>query len=213
MSKEKINPWFTIWFSPRRTMDNVLKGNPEKYITLIAALAGINSILSSGLLEAFLNIVDLHIYLGICLVIGPLYGIVAFYFYTALVFWSGEWLKGKAELEHIMAALGWAQLPYLVGLLLWIPKLFIFGRYAFVKNKSPMFFSDIEINISKAFEISEWTLMVCSIVLTIITLAKVQKFSLLKGLINPVLAVLMPYIPWLFITSWAYMVWYLGSLI
>jgi len=184
--QELINPWLSIWTEPRATIQQVVDGDTNMMVLILAPLAGIASALTrnSGLaysgLENFLGLV----------VAGGIGGYVIVFLGAYLVRWTGGWLGGTASLSSIRAASVWSSIPAITSavllLLLWVVLSQLSGPVA---------------GMEVAAQLMILTLGIWSFVLTCKCLGQVQGFSAWKGLANMLLSLTVVLVPILVI--WA----------
>jgi len=125
-SNPRPNPWKTVWFSPRLTIQRVIAAEPRPSWTGVIALAALHQVFaalrvdpvdgtfssSRSVMPAILG--ALQIVFGV--LVGP--------FLLAFV---GSWLGGDADADDIRHAVAWSYVPLAIFGLLWIPLLIAFG--------------------------------------------------------------------------------------
>ena len=127
---EPMNPWFTIWVAPRATMRQILDSDPRRMVHLLAAAGGAVQGLEGHLPEALTELVPLSFLVTFKVAFGALFGVVALYIFSFLVRLTGGWIDGKGDFTAVRAALAWANIPTIWGLLLWIPMFIFLGTDA-----------------------------------------------------------------------------------
>lgn len=103
---EKLNPFFSMWLSSRKTVRYVLDHKDLKYSLLIAAIAGISSgISAAGELWRSFEISLWIVLIGI-IVLGPIINLAGLYIGAAIYTWVGTWFGGKGKFKEMLQAMG-----------------------------------------------------------------------------------------------------------
>ncbi|HEY1011718.1 MAG TPA: YIP1 family protein, partial [Herpetosiphonaceae bacterium] len=99
-------------------------------VIALAAASGAAGSLGNALENHFTGNRALPLMAGlfIALLLGPLFGVIGLYLSAGLVRWTGSWLGGVATPDEARAAVAWATVPTLWGMLLWLPILATGGR-------------------------------------------------------------------------------------
>lgn len=174
-----INPWATMWTSPRSTIRSIVNMNPKYGVFYLAWIYALQSYLflasywSFGLSFSFATI------LLVGLLFSPLFGWIWLYFTGWVLHFTGRWLGGKAPRPHLRTAVAWAKLPSSISLLMWLILMIAGTDFAFVNGVTGP--STLFINFI-LFILGIW-----SIVLLILSLREVQGFSLSRALFNVLL--------------------------
>ncbi|MCW8091414.1 YIP1 family protein [Alteromonas sp. ASW11-130] len=194
-----FNPWRSIWFTPRRTIQYIIDTNPEKYVIVLAALSGFNQALGQSITEDGSESLGLILKLTLALFLGPLIGIIGLYIFAALTSFTGRWLGGASSSLNIRAAIAWSYVPNIASLFLWVPFLLMFGS-ELANPHSP----HVATGMTPAFAIIILSLVsivlgIWSFIIAIKCISQVQKFSIWRALANIILAGLVIAIPLLVI--------------
>jgi hypothetical protein len=127
--------------------------------------------------------------IGLACVLGPLGGLLSLWISSLLLRWTGKWIGGTANREHLMTAIAWAAVPAVFALPLWIPELLLFGSDLFTKETHRLDAQPLLWIPFLAFAVLEMVLGIWSFVLLCHTVAEVQGFrSAWRGLGNVFLA-------------------------
>ncbi len=119
--EKKINPWLSIWFSPRKTVRYLLDTNPKRAFFKLCFISSLSFfVYKEGF---FLSLVFLKkplfpIYLALSLLIFFAVGILFILFETTLTYLSGRILKGKASWIELRSVVSWSRLPLIVYIFL-----------------------------------------------------------------------------------------------
>ncbi len=126
-----VNPWLTIWFSPRRTVRAIVDADVRPSLVPVIALVGLIYALSSLQLDPSDRTLSISRSM-FPLVIGVLqliFGILVGPFLLAFV---GGWLGGEADPTDIRQAVAWSYVPFVTAAVIYLPPMLImFGARAF----------------------------------------------------------------------------------
>jgi hypothetical protein len=134
---EPLNPWFSIWTKPRATTRQILDTDPNRMIWVLASLSGIGQAFQNASNSGIIDMMPLVAVLAICIVLGPIGGIVGLAISAWLWRHSGRWLGGVGEADDVRAAVAWSYVPGIWAMLLWIPLLALFGGDVFSEGFWP----------------------------------------------------------------------------
>jgi hypothetical protein len=193
VSEKKL--FIKIWTSPREVFKFINTYKYEKHVTVLLVLGGVSRAFDRASLK---NMGDDFSILGViayCVILGALFGWISYYIYSALVSWTGKWLKGKGDSNSLLRVFAYGLIPAIISLLFLIPQIVIYENEIF-KSDGDIFSKGIIANIivySAMF--LELVLGIWSFVLCIIGVSEVQKFSIGKSILNLILPVLVIMIP------------------
>lgn len=120
MLKLGMNPWKTIWTTPRKTIRTLADFSPK---------VGFYYLASTFFLDAFFFFNSyLHIALSYKLaitilmaaILSPVLGAVWFYLFSWVALWIGKLFQGKATAAQLSCAFAWSKAPLLINLLMWL---------------------------------------------------------------------------------------------
>jgi len=128
---EPSTPWLSIWTRPRATLRLILATDPRRGVFRLAALGGIAEFLALCVREGVGDTYSIPVLLALSLGAGTVLGILGILVFTAVIAPIGRWLKGRGGSAEVMAALAWANVPAIWGLLLWLPRAALLGEETF----------------------------------------------------------------------------------
>ena len=175
-------PWRTIWFSPRRTMQELLASEVRPGWTLVVGLAALHGALATlgGLAangELSFNLAAMPTIIGVLQVV---FGVLVAPFLLAF---SGGWFGGQADPEEIRQALAWSYAPLAVTAVCWIPVMLAGGgAVAPVPVDAPSASMALKALLLLAVTLVYVAALLWTFVLQIITIAEVQHFSIPRSL-------------------------------
>lgn len=184
-----------IWTSPAKVFKYLNDNQYDNYVSYLLILAGISRAFDRAAMN---NMGDhsslLFIVIG-CVVGGGLLGWISFYFYAALISWTGGWLHGQGNTTSILRMLAHAMIPSIAALIFLIPEIAIYGNETF-KSDGDLTSAGITGNIIYYSSlVSEFALGIYTLVLCVIGISEVQKFSTGKAILNLLLPVLLIVVP------------------
>ena len=189
--QDEFNPVKSIWLHPRKTIRQIVDRNPTYHVITLACLAGIGQSLDRASLRDAGDSMPVMAVIGICIVVGPLGGLLGLWIGALCVRVAGRMIGGTADPEQMRAAIAWAYVPTVAALVLWAPQLALFGSDMFtsemptLENSPNLWIPFIAIGAAEVI-LGLW-----GIVLMCNTVAEVQGFhSAWRGLGNLVLAIL-----------------------
>jgi hypothetical protein len=175
-------PWRTIWFSPRRTMRELLVSEMRPGWTLVVGLAALHGALATlgGLAakgELSFNMAAMPTIVGVLQVVfGVLVG-------PFLLAFSGGWFGGQADPEEIRQSLAWSYAPLAVTAVCWIPVILTgAGAAAPVQVDAPSASMVLKAVLLLAVTLVHVAALAWTFVLQVITLAEAQHFSVPRSL-------------------------------
>jgi hypothetical protein len=186
---KKLNPWFSIWLQPRRTMRQILDKTYHGHVIELAAVGGIPGALGragdGGVSDSSLFVILLFAIIG-----GLLGGLISLYLWSGLVKWTGKWIGGKATYDEIIAASAWSNVPAIWTLILWSLYILLFGKSIFI-HQTLITFGNLTLSgVSWIFNAIIFIVGVWSIFINIKCIAETQGFSAWLALANYIIAAL-----------------------
>jgi len=182
------SPWASIWVHPRATIVRIVAENPNRSLWLLAAIYGFSSLLNmfqSISLGSALGPLPILI---IAIIFAPIWGYIAFAFWSWMVSWTGKWFKGQGTFQTIRAAYAWASVPLIINIPLWLLMIFFFGGQLFLNFPEGYLLSDGQITLLFFILISKVILAVWSLVIYLNALSEVQNYSVLRAILNVIVA-------------------------
>jgi Yip1 domain len=183
-----INPWFRMWIKPRDTIRKIVDFDPNYRLYFLSAIYGFVSLLGTSQGLALGRFWNLLLVLIFCLVLSPIWGYIVFSISSFFIHICGKWIKGKGSYKEVRSAIAWSNVPMIVNVFLWIIMIVIFQQD--VINEFP---GEIVISQSqRAFLVFTFAVQIIVsiwiLVLYIISLSEVQKFSIGKAILNILIA-------------------------
>ena len=177
-----------IWTSPRLVFRYINEKQYDKYVTVLLFLSGISATFgraSTNCVGDTMN--SLGFIIGVCIIGGGLLGWVTFYISSALISWTGKWLNGQGNTKSFLRIGSHAMIPSIVALIFLFLKIGIYGIEIF-KSDGDIYSAGTLANIFfYGASILELLLGIWTVVLLVIGISEVQKFSIWKSILNMIL--------------------------
>jgi len=173
-----------IWTSPRKVFRYIDEKKYDKYVTILLVLSGIARALNRAVSNNLGDRMSIWVIIGICIIVGGLFGWLTYYIYAVLISWTGKWLKGEGNTDSIIRIISYAMIPSVLALVILFPQISIYGC-EMVKFDINTISTDLfSIILFFLFAFLEFILGIWTIVLCVIGISEVQKFSIGKSILN-----------------------------
>ena len=184
-----------IWTSPRKVLKYINDSSYDKYVTILIVLSGISRAFSRASAKNYGDRMPLWEILWVCIILGGIGGWIFYRFYAALLSWSGVWLNGKGNTVSILRIISYAMIPSVAALICLIPQIIIYGNEVF-KSDGDMISAGLISNILVYLSVFlEFVFGTWSIVLCVIGISEVQKFSIGSSILNLLMPILLLLVP------------------
>lgn len=180
----KMNLWLSTWLHPKMAMEYAVKYQPEKYVLLLAALAGICHLLTRFHIMAVGEIYDIWWILSRALVVGPLAGVLWFYLLSFVLYFTGKSIGGKASVVEVRTAVAWASLPIIAMLCVWVVQIITLGHENFTLYTPWVDGHPLTDLMYRSFGMIKVVLGIWSCALFIVCLSSVQQFSVWRSVLS-----------------------------
>jgi hypothetical protein len=175
--------------SPVRAFQFITTYHYEKHLHVLLFLAGIAKSFDRAIGRNMGDTISLWGIIAMSVIVGGLFGWISFYLYAALVSWTGTWLKGVAKTDAVLRVIAYASIPTILGLVFIAIQIACFGKALFTEEgvfqeagtlSNIVFYGTLFLQI---------TLSVWSLVLLVLGIAEVQKFSIGYAILNVILPI------------------------
>lgn len=177
-----LDPWLSMWVSPRATIRQIINTDPNKGIFLLAALSGIISTFGNAVSRKLGDTIPFFIIIAGCVVLGALGGILGLFIMSALYAWMGRQLGGSGQAREIRAALAWASVPTIWSGTLLIPELILFGNELFTTKTPRLNSTPILALVLLVFGLIEIMIAIWGFVVLLKSLGEAHGFSAWRAL-------------------------------
>lgn len=173
-----------IWTSPRKVFKYIIESGYEKYSYNLIILAGIIRAFNNSMDKSLGDKIPLWGVIAISIVLGGLIGWIFFEAYAWGISKTGKWLKGISDKKGILRIMSYSIIPVIPTIFLIVIQILIYGNEMYKSDgditsggltANILFYSSIVLQIV----LSIWTL-----VLFVIGISEIQKFSIGKAILN-----------------------------
>jgi hypothetical protein len=185
---EHQSPWLSIWTHPRATIARIVSENPNRSLWLLAGIYGFCSLMNlfqSMALGSAMGPLGLLI---LAIIVAPFYGYVSFSIWSWFVSWVGKWFRGQGSFQTVRSAYAWSTVPILINIPLWLLMVALFGHQLFMNFPDAHLLPSSQVLLLFIISIAKVVLAIWSLVIYLNALAEVQKYSVLKAILNVVVA-------------------------
>ena len=179
-----------IWFSPRKILRFVNDTHHEKFLFILLFLAGVSRAFDRASIKDFGDKLSLPAIIGICVILGGLFGWISYLIYAAFINWTGKLLKGQGGTRSIFRVMAYATIPSAFGLLLLIPQIGVYGNECFMSDGDLTNAGLLGNLVFWGAYTLEFILALWTLVLFVVGVSEVQKFSIWRAILNILLPVL-----------------------
>lgn len=182
--KLSVNPWLEIWTRPKETIRAIVKFNPKYLFFLLSGIYGFPLMLQFAQnLSLGESGSPLAILIG-ALILCVFIGMAGITIISGLLYWTGQWIGGKAPFAHVRAAMAWSNVPNVVNAVIWLVMMGFFGGRLFHRGFAETSFVGYELTVVFFAFLIQVVLSVWGFVIGLKTLSEVQGFSAWKALLN-----------------------------
>lgn len=179
-----MNPFITIWFSPKRTIRGIVDQNPNFLVLFLALATGAVEVAMQGVTLASSANAPLLWTIIVCAVIGGILGLIGLYFFGLLYRWIGSWFGGKATGPEVRAAIAWAKVPTFVIFGIWLLIYLIGGDVSRALTEAPGSVSAGTAALLLGQVVSSLWFGIWGFIMLCLMLGEVHHFSGWKGLVT-----------------------------
>lgn len=169
---------------PRFGFQRIIDDKIDKYKFWLIASLGISAMfgnsMSKGLGDKF-GFVGLLLYIILC---GPIFAIIWAYLLSGLISWTGRWLKGQAKINDILNIISYAAIPLILTLIVHLIYFSLFGSSIFTSSFDIKDFGVISFIVYKIGFFINLFLLIYYCILFVIGISVLQRFSILKSILN-----------------------------
>jgi hypothetical protein len=174
--------------SPREAFRFINDYKYEKHLYILLCFGGIVRAFDRATSKNMGDHFSILAIILICIFSGGLFGWISYYIYASLMSWCGGWFNARGNPKSILRILAYALFPSILGLVILIPQILIYGNEIF-KSQTDIDATDlINFSVFYALIFIEVMLSIWSFILIIIGISEVQKLSIGKS----ILIVLLP---------------------
>ncbi len=178
------NPWFSIWWEPRRTLRTLVQLNPKQQMGWLCFLYGLPMALNFAQSYSFIEVLPLWAILFSTLIIAPFIGMVGLSLTAWLLQWTGKLIGGQGDFHNIRCAVAWSNVPNICTIMMWVVLFSVFGSEVLQRDFADGTFSGYQAGILFLIFVIESVASIWGFVILLQGLSEVQNFSVWKALLN-----------------------------
>ena len=203
------NPWLSIWIRPRATIRSIVAQNPNRGLWVLAAIYGFCSLMNMFQSMVVGEGLGIGAILLLAVVLSPLWGWISFSVWSGFVSWVGKWFKGQGSFKTVRAAYAWSCVPILVNIPLWLLMVALFGHQLFLNYPEAHLLPNGLVTLLFVILIVKVILAIWSLVIYLNALAEVQNFSVIRAILNVIVAGLILSV--VLFALWSLLVYWVGT--
>ena len=181
-----LNPWTSIWFRPRATIQHIVDTELEKQVVALAALSGIVQALDNASGRSLGDALPFPVVLGLAFILGPIFGLIGVYLWAWLLRWTGRWLGGQATLPQLRTAIAWGSIPMIAAGVPLLLSLLLLGPELFTEQTPRLDAEPTRSLVFLGLVVVQLVMALWGIVTLLKTVAQVQGFSVWRAFVNNV---------------------------
>ena len=181
------HPAVTIWTQPRQTFRELIDQGPTQMIVVLAALHGLVTMIDRVSSRDAGDVLPLPAVFLLCLVIGPVTGILTLYIGAFIFRWTGRWLGGQGNSGDLRTGLAWAGLPVIASLPVWGLLALMIGPTLFTSASTIATLAPWQTIVVTLLGLVILALGLWSTVLIVLGIAEAHRFSIWRAVSTLVL--------------------------
>jgi hypothetical protein len=176
-----MNPWLSIWKSPRETIRYMLEQNKTPLYYSIIALYGLTLTFEQATNQSIGDKVPFGLVLLVIFLIGPLTGYLYWIIQSGLFYLVGRWLGGYSNWEEAKSAVVWSSILYLYKLPIFLIQLVLLGNEVF-STKQPTVENSMLISaVFGLLTLADIVITIWYVVVLSKAIGEIHNFSAWKG--------------------------------
>lgn len=182
--KLSVNPWLEIWTKPRETIRAIVKFDPKYLFFLLSGIYGFPLVLQFAQNLSLGERASTLTLFVIALLLSVFIGMLGITIISRLLYWTGQWIGGRATYSHVRAAVTWSNVPNVVNVVIWLVMMGVFGARLFTRGFAEATFVGHELTLVFFAFLIQVVVAVWGFIIALKTLGEVQGFSAWKALLN-----------------------------
>ncbi|MCB0846147.1 MAG: YIP1 family protein [Bacteroidetes bacterium] len=176
--------FFNIWTSPRKVFRYIADSEFDNFTVVLSFLMGV--LISFKGIRALDpdRTSSLFGLLAPSIILGGLFGWVIYYIYAALLNWAGKWFYGKGNTNSIYRTIIFANIPTVFILAFFVLKISLFGIEAFKEIPDYSSLGEFGEFFHSASSLTESILNLWSLILLVIGIKEIQRYSYFEAILN-----------------------------
>lgn len=176
--------------APQRAFAFIVTYQYQRHLHVLLVLAGMTRSFDRAVRNNMGDTMSLWGIIGFSIVVGGLFGWLSYYLYAFFMSWTGKWLNGTAPTAALLRVLAYSTIPTVLGLLVLFAQIAVYGKTIFMEEGIILEEGTLQPFVFYGLVALEIGLSLWSVVLLVIGIAEVQRFSVGKAVLN----VLLPFV-------------------
>ena len=170
--------------APQQAFRYIKEQNYEKYKICLLVLVGISNYIQQAYLLHYGEKMAFSEIIGMSILAGPIQTLILISCTSLMIYFTGSWLGGVANIKEIFNNLIYASIPAVYILVLIIPQLLSFDEAFFASNLNVQEISFDKMLMYQLFLNMRFILSMIWLRAIVIGLAEIQQFSIIKSVIS-----------------------------
>jgi len=194
--EEEVNPWTDIWVRPRQTIDWIIDNHSNLLTTTILIyLGGVYFGIGQAEFKDYGDKMDVSKILTMTIFVSGFGGLLTYNIWIWAIDFCASWFGGKGNFRKTQIAFAWAMLPMAAGLILTLIGHVLFEDELFTSDTPNIDGSDFLTISLWTYGIIELVLGIWHVVLLVVTVSQVQRFSVAKSIASIITGLLILILP------------------
>jgi len=202
-----MGKYWEIWFKPKETIRKIVDHGPNSHLLFLSSVTGF--ILLCNLFQLFSITLRLSFPLAVLmlLLISPIMGYLYLSGVSIILTAVGTFMRGKGKFKEIRCALAWSSIPLIIPGLSWVFLLIYFGKDLFSHFPGAYPLSHGKIFLVLGVTLIQWAFSLWSMILYIFGLSEVQGYSIIRALVNTLIACMSVILIFLILSIFIFYLW------
>jgi hypothetical protein len=193
---EEVSPWTDIWVRPRQTIDWIIDNYASLLTTMfLIYLGGVYFGIGQAELKDHGDNMGVSTIITMTIFVSGFGGLLTYNIWIWAIDFCASWYGGKGNFRKTQIAFAWAMLPMAAGLILTLIGYVLFEEELFTSETPNIDGSDFLTISLWTYGILELVLGVWHIILLVVTVSQVQRFSIIKSMASILTGLLILILP------------------
>lgn len=181
--------FLTMWTSPRKTIRRIIDSDPDSKLFVLSLIYGLPMMFYYAQNASLGQTSRLSTILLIALIGAVIVGYIGINIGSALLYFTGKWIGGKATFKQVRASVAYSNVTNLVSIAIWLVLMSMFKTSVFMSDfPYASSLGNFALLMNTIFLV-QLVVAVWSVVIFIASLSETQGFSSFKAVINTLLPI------------------------
>lgn len=178
-----------MWTSPRKTIRRIIDSDPDSKLFVLSLIYGLPMMFYYAQNASLGQTSRLSTILLIALIGAVIVGYIGINIGSALLYFTGKWIGGKATFKQVRASVAYSNVTNLVSIAIWLVLMSMFKTSVFMSDfPYASSLGNFALLMNTIFLV-QLVVAVWSVVIFIASLSETQGFSSFKAVINTLLPI------------------------